>query len=124
MNKVRTAVIGAGKMGSIHAKVYDSLGQSDFIAVVDIVANKAQRLADQYNCLAATSSMDILDKVDAVTIATPTVTHMEVAKIFMEEYGGRGGGNPSNAQVGGITDGKQEAHLKEVANFIKNEFGR
>jgi predicted dehydrogenase len=34
--KVRTAVVGAGKMGAIHAKVYAQLPQSDLVAVVDI----------------------------------------------------------------------------------------
>jgi len=84
--KVRTAVIGAGKMGAIHAKVYDQLPQSELVAVVDIDADKAQRLADQYNCLASTDSMDILGKVDAVTIATPTVTHLKLAKIFIKNH--------------------------------------
>ena len=82
--KIRTAVVGAGKMGTIHAKVYDQLPQSEFVAVVDIDANKAQRLADQYNCLASAECGDILDKVDAVTIATPTVTHLKLAKIFIK----------------------------------------
>ena len=82
--KIRTAVVGAGKMGTIHAKVYDQLPQSEFVAVVDIDANKAQRLADQYNCLASAECGDILDKVDAVTIATPTVTHLKLAKTFIK----------------------------------------
>jgi len=81
---VRTAVVGAGKMGAIHAKVYDQLPQSKFVAVVDIDANKAERLAQQYNCSAFTDCADILDKVDAVTIATPTVTHLKLAKIFIK----------------------------------------
>ncbi len=83
--KIRTAVIGAGKMGTIHAKVYDQLSQSELVAIVDIVADKAQRLAGQYNCLAATRCEDILDKVDAVTIAAPTVEHLKLAKIFIEK---------------------------------------
>jgi len=82
--KVRTAVVGAGKMGAIHAKVYDQLPQSDLVAVVDIDANRAQRLADKYNCPAFTDYADILNKVDAVTIATPTVTHLKLAKIFIK----------------------------------------
>ncbi|MHC4556775.1 MAG: Gfo/Idh/MocA family oxidoreductase [Planctomycetota bacterium] len=82
--KVRTAVIGAGKMGAIHAKVYAQLPQSDLVAVVDIDANKAKRLADQYNCQACTDYADILGKVDAITIATPTVTHLALAKIFIK----------------------------------------
>ncbi len=82
--RVRTAVVGAGKMGAIHAKVYNSLPRSELVAVVDIAAEKAQRLAHQFNCLATTSCADILDKVDAVTIATPTVTHLELAKVFIK----------------------------------------
>ena len=84
MKKIRTGVIGAGKMGAIHTKVYDQLPQSDLVAVVDIDAEKAERLAKQYKCSAFTDCADILDKVDAVTIATPTVTHRELAKIFIE----------------------------------------
>lgn len=83
--KIRTAVVGAGKMGAIHAKVYSQLPQSELVAVVDIDGNKAQSLADQYNCPASTECAEILDKVDAVTIATPTVTHLALAKIFIKK---------------------------------------
>jgi len=82
--KIRTAVVGAGKMGGIHAKVLDQLPQSDFVAVVDIDGERAKRLARRYNCSAFTKCEDILGKVDAVTIATPTVTHQELAEIFIE----------------------------------------
>jgi predicted dehydrogenase len=82
--KMRTAVVGAGKMGAIHAKVYDQLPQSDFVAVVDIDAKKAKGLAKKYNTEAFTDCADILGKVDAVTIATPTASHVELAKVFIE----------------------------------------
>ncbi|MHC4119320.1 MAG: Gfo/Idh/MocA family protein [Planctomycetota bacterium] len=82
--RIRTAVVGAGKMGAIHAKVYSQLPQSELVAVVDVDTNKAQGLADQYNCLASADCAEILDKVDAVTIATPTVTHLALAKIFIK----------------------------------------
>ena len=81
--KVRTAVIGAGKMGAIHAKVYSQLPNSQLVAVVDVDGNKATRLAEKYGCTAFTNADDILDGVDAVTIATPTVTHLQLAKIFV-----------------------------------------
>jgi predicted dehydrogenase len=107
VDKIRTAVIGVGKMGAIHAKVYDQLPQSDLVAVVDIDVEKAKRTAEQYGCLAFTDSTDVLDRVDpvksswirgtggalvenfngvdAVTIATPTVTHLELAKTFIKK---------------------------------------
>ena len=58
--KLRTAVIGAGKMGAIHAKVYNQLAESELVAVVDVDADKAQQLADQYNCTATTNCEEIL----------------------------------------------------------------
>ena len=82
--KIRTAVVGAGKMGAIHAKVYSQLPQSNLVAVVDIDITKARKLAKKYKCSAFTDCADILGKVDAVTIATPTVHHTELAKIFIE----------------------------------------
>ena len=84
MDKIRTAVVGAGKMGGIHAKVYDQLPQSDLVAVVDTDQKRARRLAGQYDCTAFTDCAEILGKVDAVTISAPTVNHLELAKIFIE----------------------------------------
>lgn len=81
---LRTAVVGAGKMGTIHAKVYNQLPQVELVAVVDTDAVKAQHLADQYQCQATTNCSDILNKVDAVTISTPTTTHLNLAKLFIK----------------------------------------
>ena len=81
--KIRTAVIGAGKMGAIHARLYDQLPESDFVAVVDIDANKAKQVAEKYRARAFTDCADLLGKVDAVTIATPTITHDKIAETFI-----------------------------------------
>jgi len=43
MDKIRTAVVGAGKMGTIHARVYHQLPQSDLVAVVDVDVKKAEK---------------------------------------------------------------------------------
>ncbi|MGE5297432.1 MAG: Gfo/Idh/MocA family protein [Solirubrobacterales bacterium] len=82
--RIRTAVIGAGKMGSIHTKVYSQLPDSQLVAVVDADKARASQLAEKYGCAACTDCSEILDKVDAVTIATPTTTHLEVAKLFLK----------------------------------------
>jgi predicted dehydrogenase len=81
--KIRTAVVGAGKMGTIHAKVYSQLPDTQLVAVVDADQARAAQLADKYGCAAFTDCKDILDKVDAVTIATPTTTHLKLAKLFL-----------------------------------------
>lgn len=82
--KIRTAVVGAGKMGAIHAKVYSSLPQSDLVAVVDTDIDKARKLSRKYKCSAFANCSGLLDKVKAVTIATPTASHYELAKLFIE----------------------------------------
>jgi len=81
--KIRTAVVGAGKMGTIHAKVYSQLPDTQLVAVVDADQAKATQLADKYGCTAFTDCKDVLDKVDAVTVATPTTTHLKLAKLFL-----------------------------------------
>lgn len=81
--KIRTAVVGAGKMGAIHAKVYSQLPQSELVAVVDIDLARATQLAEKYGCPAFADGNAILGKVDAVTIATPTTTHLQIARPFL-----------------------------------------
>jgi len=85
MDKIRTAVVGAGKMGTIHAKVYHQLPQSELVGIVDKDTQRAVKLAKRYKCTAFSDPSDLSGKVDAVTIATPTVTHLELAKPFIEK---------------------------------------
>ncbi len=82
--KLRTAVIGAGKMGQIHAKVYHQLPRSELVAVVDVDVKRARQLAKKYKCAYFTDCAEILDKVDAVTISAPTVCHRQLAEPFIE----------------------------------------
>ena len=84
MNKLRTAVIGAGKMGQIHAKVYDQLPESELVAIVDTDEKSAESLAKKYKCDYFTNPAELLGKVDAVTISAPTISHHQLAKLFIE----------------------------------------
>ncbi|MCX5634071.1 MAG: Gfo/Idh/MocA family oxidoreductase [Phycisphaerae bacterium] len=83
MNKIRTAVVGAGKMGQIHAKVLSKLPQSSLVAIVDVQPDKAKKLAKEYKCAAFADAKELLGKVDAVTISAPTKSHLELAELFI-----------------------------------------
>lgn len=85
MSTIRTAVIGTGKMGGIHAKVYNQMSDCDLVAVVDTDEDRAKAVSAKHNCKAYTHCEEILDKVDAVTVATPTITHYELARIFLKK---------------------------------------
>ncbi|MHC4721669.1 MAG: Gfo/Idh/MocA family protein [Planctomycetota bacterium] len=84
MNKIRTAVVGAGKMGSIHAKVYSELDGCQLVGVVDTQKEHADKLAGQYGCPPFTDCEPLIGRVDAVTISAPTIHHRDLAKAFIE----------------------------------------
>jgi len=71
-------------MGELHARVYSELAASQLVAIVDTDKEKAQHLAKKYKCEAFEKCASLIGKVDAVTIATPTITHLEIAKLFIE----------------------------------------
>jgi predicted dehydrogenase len=84
MDKLRTAVVGAGKMGEIHARVYSDLPQSNLVSIVDIDLARAKHLAKKYRCEASCNAAELVGKVDAVTIAAPTSEHYALAKPFIQ----------------------------------------
>ncbi len=84
MAKIRTAVVGAGKMGSIHAKVYSQLEDCHLVAVADTDASRAEALAQTHGCRAVTDCRELIGCVDAVTIAAPTVRHCDLASQFID----------------------------------------
>ncbi|MBN1818850.1 MAG: Gfo/Idh/MocA family oxidoreductase [Sedimentisphaerales bacterium] len=84
MSRIRAAVIGAGKMGAIHARVYSKIDGCELVAVVDSDRKRAEKLAAQYNCRALTECDSLPEQVDAVTIATPTILHRDLAVKFIE----------------------------------------
>lgn len=84
MKKIRTGVVGAGKMGAIHSKVYSQLEISELVGTVDVDKAKADDLATKYGCQSFADCAELIGKVDAVTIASPTIFHCDLAKIFIE----------------------------------------
>lgn len=84
MNKLRTAVIGTGHLGQFHARVLDHLPNSDFKYVVDVDEEKGKEIALKYGVEYVKHYREIVEKIDAVSIATPTIFHYEIAKYFIE----------------------------------------
>lgn len=77
---IKTAVIGAGYLGKFHAEKYAALPNSKLVAIVDTRREVAGTLAAKYNTEALTDYRDLFDRVDAVSIATPTSTHYAIAR--------------------------------------------
>lgn len=76
---VRVGLLGAGRIGQVHARSIMSHTTSTLVAVADINADAAGKLAETHGAVAR-SSQDILDdsSIDAVLIATSTDTHADL----------------------------------------------
>ncbi|MCD6570785.1 MAG: Gfo/Idh/MocA family oxidoreductase [Deltaproteobacteria bacterium] len=85
MKRLKVAVVGVGYLGEFHAKKYAALPDADLIGVVDINKKRCLKIAREVGCLPYTDYREILDAVDAVSIAVPTTLHGEIAIPFLEK---------------------------------------
>ena len=78
---LRCAVIGVGRMGRHHARVYAQMDGVDLVGVVDHDPQRAADIVEEWGGEAFASIDALLAAgVDAVTIATPTVHHRDTAE--------------------------------------------
>ena len=83
MNRLRVGVVGVGHLGQHHARILASLPDVELVAVADSRPEQAQAVADRYGTRAVADYRELLDQVDAVSVAVPTVLHREVAGAFL-----------------------------------------
>ena len=82
--KLRVGVVGVGHMGRYHVGLYSELPDAELVGVADINHGRAHSTAQQYNTTAYTNYHDLIDEVDAVSIAVPTSLHHSVARDFLD----------------------------------------
>ena len=76
--------LGIGHLGKIHASLYREVKSAELIGVYDTDLNKAKNVADELNIKAYSDISQLLEKVEAVNIVTPTSTHHEIAKLALD----------------------------------------
>jgi predicted dehydrogenase len=75
----KVAVIGVGHLGKEHARLYSQAPAAELVGVVDINESRAREIAGFYQTAAFTDYRDVFGKVDAVSLAVPTVDHARIA---------------------------------------------
>ena len=80
----RIAVVGVGHFGRHHARVLSTLPGVRLEAVVDIDADRAAAVAVETGAAPETDLTALDGRVDAVTLAVPTVSHHAVALPLLE----------------------------------------
>ncbi|WP_238367282.1 inositol 2-dehydrogenase [Mesobacterium pallidum] len=82
---VKFGVLGAGRIGQVHARAIASVPGATLVAVADAVAAAAQALQDQYGCeIRSIEAIEQADDIDAVIICTPTDTHADLIERFVK----------------------------------------
>src|SRR2546423_126929 len=84
---LRTAVIGVGHLGRQHARIHAALaaeGKSRFVAVCDINEETARAVADERATSWTADWRALTGDLDAVSLATPTESHAEIACALLE----------------------------------------
>jgi predicted dehydrogenase len=74
--------VGVGHLGRHHARIFSELGA--LAAVVDTDPARAAEVAKLHSVPHYADSREIVGKVDAVSVAVPTLQHFEVARAFLE----------------------------------------
>jgi myo-inositol 2-dehydrogenase/D-chiro-inositol 1-dehydrogenase len=80
---VKFALLGAGRIGKVHAKAITSNPDARLVAVADAMAPAAEDIAKKHGCEIRTIDAILKAKdVDAVVICTPTDTHADLIERF------------------------------------------
>ncbi|WP_422136495.1 Gfo/Idh/MocA family protein [Endozoicomonas sp. ALD040] len=80
---LRTAVVGTGYLGKFHAHKYAMLPGSQLVGVADIDEDSGRLVARDCATEFFADYQQLLDKVDAVSIAVPTLLHHKISRDFL-----------------------------------------
>lgn len=86
MDKLRTGIIGCGKIFPMHAVSVSKQERTELAAVCDTKKDRAEAMAERYGCRYYTDYQEMIrtEKLDAVHICTPHYLHPEMAVYAME----------------------------------------
>ncbi|MDI6797674.1 MAG: Gfo/Idh/MocA family oxidoreductase [Desulfatibacillaceae bacterium] len=83
MAKVRAAVIGTGYLGQFHAEKYAAHPDVELVGIVDTDLERAELIGKKCSCPFFTDHRQLLGRVDAASIVTPTGSHFDVSMDFL-----------------------------------------
>lgn len=107
MNKLRVGVIGVGYLGGFHAKTYQEIENCSLVGVCDTNHARLSEISQSLNVPGYKNYQDFFDKVDAVSIATPTILHHTIALDFLR----------NNKHI--LVEKPFTTNLKEASTLIK-----
>jgi len=77
---LRVAVVGVGHLGRHHARILGAMAGVELVGIYDVNHQRAEEIAAASQTRVITDLSVVPDQADAVTIAVPTESHLEVAR--------------------------------------------
>ena len=84
MAKIRIGIMGAGYIAGVHASVLARDQRAQLTAIYDVEAQAAEALARAHNAAAVATTLELLERCDAVYITTPNTQHVSLAIASIE----------------------------------------
>lgn len=85
IQRIPVAVVGTGRFGRHHARVFASLPEADLVAVVDRDPARARQVAAEFGCEGRTAAEGLPQGVRAASLAVPTRQHALAGIPLLEE---------------------------------------
>ncbi|MEC5126392.1 Gfo/Idh/MocA family oxidoreductase [Verrucomicrobiales bacterium BCK34] len=82
---VKVGVVGVGAIGRNHARIYSELESAELVAIYDANEEHARALAEEFGTEAVGTLEELISRVDAASVSTPTVTHRSIATALIEQ---------------------------------------
>jgi len=80
IQKLKVGVVGTGHLGKLHIKMFRQIENCEVIGIYDSDVNHAQEAAKEFSVQAFETMDDLLENIEAASIAVITSAHYEVAK--------------------------------------------
>lgn len=85
MEKLKIGVIGTGHLGKLHVKMFKQIFECEVTGIYDNNSQTAKDVAQEFNTKAFDNLDDLLNEIQAASIAVSTTAHHEIAKKCLEK---------------------------------------
>lgn len=85
MDPIKVGVIGTGRMGASHCRVYSNMRQAKFVGLCDANADLGKDVARRHEVSFFRDVDSLLENADAVSVCTPTPDHFEIVKLCIDQ---------------------------------------
>ncbi|MCS7234850.1 MAG: Gfo/Idh/MocA family oxidoreductase [Armatimonadota bacterium] len=82
--RVRVGVVGLGKWGRHHVRIYHQLPEAELVAVASPNPEEVAEFSARYRVPGFLDHRELVGKVDAVSVVTPTVHHYAIARDLLQ----------------------------------------